>query len=120
MYGYIYLTVCALTKKMYIGARKWDNYSTMYNDTYLGSGRLLNDDIRRYGRRYFSKAILAVAWSLQELNELEKRFISKYNAVDSSQFYNMKAGGGLHPQSLTARYNMKWAHRYKQRGCWKK
>lgn len=120
MYGYIYLTVCAATGKMYIGARKWDNYSTMYRDTYLGSGRLLNEDIQKYGRRYFSKAILAIANSLNELNELEKHYIAKYNAVDSRQFYNMKAGGGLHSQSMTARYNMRWAHLYKQRGRWRK
>lgn len=116
MYGYIYLTTCAITGKMYIGARKWDNLATIYKDTYLGSGRLLNEDIQQYGRRYFVKAIIAIARSLHELNELERHFIDKYHAVDSPQFYNMKAGGGVHPQSMIARQRMKWAHRFKRRG----
>ena len=116
MYGYIYLTTCAITRKMYIGARKWGDLRTIYKDTYLGSGRLLNEDIQRYGRQYFVKAIIAIARSLHELNELERHFINKYQAVSSSQFYNMKAGGGVHPQSLIARQHMRWAHRFKRRG----
>lgn len=116
MYGYIYLTTCALTRKMYIGARKWTNMATIHTDSYLGSGRLLNEDIKRYGRKYFTKAIIAIAMTLQELNELERHFIDKYQAVSSPQFYNMKAGGGVHPQSMIAIWRMKWARRYKRKG----
>lgn len=116
MYGYIYLTTCVITRKMYIGARKWGDLRTIYKDPYLGSGRLLNEDIQRYGRRYFVKTIIAIARSLHELNELERHFIDKYQAVSSSQFYNMKAGGGVHPQSPIARQRMKWARRFKRRG----
>lgn len=100
---------------MYIGARKWDNIRTLHKDPYLGSGRKLNEDIQRYGRGYFVKAILAIANSLQELNDLEKHFINKYHAVASHQFYNMKAGGGLHPQSILSRYRIKCAHYHKKR-----
>ena len=110
MYGYIYLTTCTITRKMYIGARKWSDIRTLHMDTYLGSGRLLNEDIDRYGKRYFIKSIIAIARDLQELNDLERQFIDKYQAVSSPQFYNMKRGGGVHPQSMLSRYRMKWAH----------
>lgn len=115
MYGYIYLTTCYVTGKMYIGARKWDDIRTMNKDPYLGSGRLLCEDIKKFGKQCFVKSIITIARDLHELNELERHYISKYNAVSSSQFYNMKAGGGVHPQSMTAIYRMKWAHRYKRK-----
>ena len=114
MYGYIYLITCAVNGKMYIGARKWDDYSTLHKDPYMGSGKLLNEDIQRYGRQYFMKAIIAIAYSLHELNELERFYINKYNAASSPQFYNMKAGGGLHPQSPISRYRIRQANYYKR------
>ena len=115
MYGYIYLTTCAITGKMYIGARKWSDIMTMHKDSYFGSGKLLREDVKKYGKKYFSKVIITIARSLYELNELERHFISKYQAVSNPQFYNMKAGGGVHPQSMSARYQMRWAHRYKRK-----
>lgn len=104
-----------MTKKMYIGARKWSDIKTLHKDPYLGSGKLLNEDIQRYGRQYFIKAIVAIANDLRELNDLERHFINKYQAVSSPQFYNMKAGGGLHPQSTISRWKMKVAHELKRR-----
>lgn len=96
MYGYIYMIYCDITRKLYIGARKWKNPKTLHLDKYMGSGKALNRDKAIFGLSHFHKTILAVAFSLRELNQLEKLYIEKYNAVESPSFYNLKAGGGLH------------------------
>lgn len=97
MYGYIYLIVCTLTGKMYIGARRWDDLKTISKDPYMGSGVLLKRDLELYGKKYFCKRILAIAKSLIELNRLEKFFIKKFNADKSPMFYNIAKGGGIAP-----------------------
>ena len=109
MYGYIYMIYCTLNNKMYIGARKWNNFSTINNDSYMGSGVSLRQDMDKYGKKFFCKRILAIANSLKELNSLEKSFIEKFNAVNSPKFYNLKAGGGLHPQSEKTKQKIKLA-----------
>ena len=107
MQGYIYLIICTLNGKMYIGARKWNNLSTINNDTYMGSGVNLRKDMEKYGKKFFIKRILAIAYSLRELNDLEKMFIEKFGAVNSPKFYNLKGGGGLHAQTEKARQKMR-------------
>ena len=94
---------------MYIGARKWNNISTIASDPYMGSGVNLRKDMEKYGKRFFIKRILAIAYSLKELNSLEKSIIEKFNAVNSPKFYNLKGGGGLHPQSIKTKQKIKLA-----------
>lgn len=74
----------------------------------MGSGVNLRKDMEKYGKRYFIKRILAIANSLGELNRLEKTFIEKLNAVNNPRFYNLKAGGGLHPQSRETKQKIKF------------
>lgn len=109
MYGYIYLIYCTLNNKMYIGARKWNNPTTLATDPYMGSGVDLRKDMEKYGKRFFIKRILAIANSLGELNRLEKIMIERFNAVENPRFYNLKGGGGLHPQSRETKQKIKWA-----------
>ena len=92
VYGYIYMTTCQISGKHYIGQRKW-NHPYKY-DSYLGSGKALKNAIRKYGRGCFTKEILDWAVSYDELSELEKYWISYYDAVESDLFYNIQSGGG--------------------------
>ena len=43
---------------------------------YLGSGIRLKEEVQKYGRKFFTKEILAYAYSQEELNQLEKEWIS--------------------------------------------
>lgn len=43
-YGFIYITTNLINGKKYIGQKKG------YNDTYLGSGKILKLAIKKYGR----------------------------------------------------------------------
>ena len=92
MYGYIYITENLITHKKYIGQKK----STKFlGNKYLGSGKYLKNAVEKYGKNNFSVIMLDSAETFDELNEKEKYYIAKYNAVDSDDFYNMSPGGVL-------------------------
>lgn len=89
MYGFIYITTNNITGKKYIGKRKytpgWENY--------LGSGIHLRNSLLKYGRTNFKKEIIDFAENEEELALKEKEWISKFNAIESSNFYNIAEGG---------------------------
>ena len=85
---YIYLTTNKIDGKKYIGM----HYGEL-NDSYLGSGLLLQRAINKYGSDNFIKEILHISSSKEENAEQEKLFIEKYNAVNDPNFYNIHVGG---------------------------
>ena len=93
MYGFIYITTNLINGKQYIGQHKGDG-----NDKYLGSGEQITRAIKKYGRENFKREILCFAKTREELNDLEIKYIEKYNAVESEMFYNIANGGYVNPQ----------------------
>ena len=89
MYGYIYKTTNLKNGKVYIGKHK----SNKYDSSYLGSGRLLEQAIKKYGKENFSNEVLAVAFSDNELNQKEIYYISSYKAAYGKNCYNIAFGG---------------------------
>lgn len=87
VYGFIYITINLINDKKYIG-----KHTNLY-DEYYGSGKLIVQDIKKYGKSNFKRIILDFAYTEYELNELEKFYISIYNAVKDPQFYNIHIGG---------------------------
>ena len=85
---YIYLTTNNINGIKYIGK----HYGEL-DDTYLGSGKLLKQDILKYGKENFTKSILYVSENDFENSEKEKQFIALYNAVSNPLFYNIHEGG---------------------------
>lgn len=59
----------------------------------MGSGKVLKEDIKILGIQNFKKTILEICSSKEELNEKEKYYIKKYNAVYSKDYYNIAEGG---------------------------
>ena len=89
----IYITTNLINNKKYIGK---DSYN---NPKYLGSGTLLLEDIKKYGKKNFKKKILEYCDTNEELTLKESYWIEKYKAVESSNFYNLvdfSAGWNLH------------------------
>ena len=89
MKGYIYLTTCLVNGKKYVGQ------SINHRDinTYLGSGVIFKNALKKYGKDAFVKTILVDNIScLDELNKLERYFISKYDCLAPSG-YNLDLGG---------------------------
>lgn len=103
MYGYIYMTTNLLNGKKYIGKKS----KSYFVPSYLGSGNELWKDIDKFGRNNFKVEIIDdTANTEEELCELEKFYIKKYNAVESSEFYNIAEGGNggriykVHPKGF--------------------
>ena len=96
-HGFVYCTTNMINGKKYIGQRKfYGNWKS-----YLGSGLLLTKAIKKYKRDNFTKEIIYIAYSKEELNLLEIEFIKLHSAVESEDYYNISHGGesimaGLH------------------------
>lgn len=79
----IYIVENLVNGKRYIGK------DSKNDPTYLGSGKHQKLAIRKYGRHNFKKTILEHCENLEELNHRELFWINKYNAVESTEFYNL-------------------------------
>ena len=90
-YGFIYITTNLKNGKRYIGKKVFDLKSEW--KSYLGSGIALKCAIDKYGKENFKKNIVAIAYSEEELNNVEKQYIAFFNAAESSDFYNIASGG---------------------------
>lgn len=97
MYGYIYLTTNLVNNKKYIGKHK----ASKFDSDYKGSGKALKRAIKKYSSDNFKVELLEKCYSEDILNNKEKYYIEKFNAVESRNFYNMKDGGdgGFPPHS---------------------
>lgn len=84
MYYTIYKTTNLINGRFYIGKHKTDKL----DDSYLGSGKLLKQAIRRYGIQNFKKEILHVFETEHEMNKKEKELV-----VLSEESYNLCEGG---------------------------
>jgi group I intron endonuclease len=80
----VYITKNIINNKKYIG-------KDSYNDSnYLGSGTLLLEDIKKYGKENFKKEILEYC-NKDNLGEREEYWINFFNAVKSKDFYNIRS-----------------------------
>jgi len=83
----IYKTTNLINNKIYIGKDSKNNCD------YLGSGLLLNKAILKYGKTYFSKSILELCESEEELNKKEMFWIEELNSTNKKIGYNIAKGG---------------------------
>jgi hypothetical protein len=89
--GFIYITTNTVNNKKYIG-KKYYQYrggKRSYWEHYLGSSKLLKEDIKSLGADSFTREIIDEAETKEELAALEKYYIDKYNAVFSDEYYNL-------------------------------
>lgn len=102
MYGYIYETTDLRNGKTYIGQHK----SNKFEPKYLGSGSRLIDRIKKYGRKQLEVKLLATAENQQELDKLEKQFISEARKRGKAE-YNVANGGQGKATILNCRWMFK-------------
>jgi group I intron endonuclease len=79
----IYKTTNLINGKQYIGR---DSHN---NPNYLGSGTLLKNAIKRYGKENFKKEIIEECTSFQHLIKREEYWLNYYNAGNNPLFYNL-------------------------------
>jgi len=85
---FVYMTICLLNNKKYIG--KCEQQET---SDYLGSGKLIRRAISKYGKENFHKIILERYSTREECCIGEKMWIDRFNACNSDEFYNIAEGG---------------------------
>lgn len=83
----IYKTTNLVNNKIYIGKQ------IRPNKNYLGSGLILKEAIKKYGRKNFKKEILETCDDKETLSEREKYWISFYNSRNREIGYNITVGG---------------------------
>jgi len=88
-YGFIYVTTNMVNGKKYIGQKMFKKDWKYY----LGSGAYFLRAVKKYGKKNFSREIIAIAYSKEELDILEVQFINHHNAVNSTDYYNLVGGG---------------------------
>jgi len=81
-HGFIYITTNMIDGKRYIGQKIFNKGW----EVYLGSGKHFKRAIKKYGKENFSREIIAIAYSKEELDKL-------HNAVESDDYYNLCDGG---------------------------
>ena len=112
---FIYLTTNLINNKKYIG-----QHTGYLDDNYLGSGILLTQAIEKYGRENFSREIIEICNSQEELDLSEKYWIDYYNAIEDDNYYNLQEGGQggdgwrayrkwaeQHPEELQEKYKLR-------------
>lgn len=87
-YGFVYETTNNITGMKYIGKCIYGRQNNW--KSYLGSGTYLKRAINKYGKQNFSRIILEDAYSDEELNCLEEKYIKELNAVEDTSYYNLK------------------------------
>lgn len=88
MYYYVYKIINNINGKYYIGAHR----SSIMEDSYMGSGKLIQSAIRKYGKENFTKEILIVCSSEEEMYAKEAEIVNKVFCL-SRETYNMAPGG---------------------------
>ena len=84
----IYKITNNINNNTYIGQHKCIDI----DDGYMGSGVLLQRAKIKYGIENFSKEILAICYSKEICNILEKQYILLYRSIGKAE-YNMASGG---------------------------
>lgn len=83
----IYKVTNLVNGKIYIGQDSFDRKD------YLGSGKLINRAIEKYGIENFEKIVLEQCENKHELNDREKYWIAHYESTNPSIGYNIRIGG---------------------------
>lgn len=120
MKHYIYLTKNKVNNKIYIGKRKCPENIEPENDKYIGSGSILRNAIKKYGIKNFEKKILVKdVDDLNRLNELEKKYIKKYNSTKKDIGYNRTSGGdgGWTTQHYTENQFNDYRNKHRNKKC---
>lgn len=85
MHGFIYKTINKINGHIYIGQTTQKGNHFKY---YLGSGRLINKAIKKYGKKNFERELLVECSNQDHLNRMERFFIYYLKP-----YYNIDIGG---------------------------
>lgn len=91
-YNYVYITTNLLNGKQYVGDRSCDK--NPFEDSYIGSGKLILEAKKKYGKQNFSKHILEFFNTKKEAFDAQEKYIIKYKTLTTYGGYNINEKGG--------------------------
>lgn len=83
----IYKTTNLINGKIYIGQ------DTKNDQNYLGSGKIIKEANKKYGKKNFTKEIIEICNNQDELNSREIYWIDKLESRNNEIGYNILSGG---------------------------
>ncbi len=86
---FVYLTINKINEKQYIG----DHSTSNIDDLYLGSGKIIIDSIKKYGKENFKRKILEQFETKEQAFNAQEKYINKYNTLVPNG-YNISPSGG--------------------------
>lgn len=90
--GFVYLTTNLVNGKVYVGQYTFKKEKWL-NATYLGSGTVFEQALKKYGRKNFKLKILKLCYTINQLNGWETYYTLKYNPkLDPNIGYNQIIG----------------------------
>ncbi len=89
-YYLIYKTTNLINGKIYIGCHKTDDLQ----DSYLGSGKILNYAIKKYGKENFSREIIEIFDNPDDMFSLESTLVNQTFVLNDKNYNIMKGGHG--------------------------
>jgi group I intron endonuclease len=95
MYYTIYEIKNNINDKIYVGKHQ----TAVINDRYFGSGIVLKEAIKKYGKENFTKTVLYVFETEEEMNSKEKEIVTE-EFIYRKDTYNIGVGGKGGPQFL--------------------
>ena len=87
---YVYKITNKINGKIYIGKRKYEG--NINNDSYMGSGKLIKEAIKKYGKQNFNKEIINVFDNENDAFKLEKMLVTE-EFCKRADTYNIHEGG---------------------------
>jgi hypothetical protein len=88
MFYYLYKTTNLVNDKIYIGVHQTNDI----DDGYMGSGKVIQHAIKKYGIDNFSKEILQIFNSKDEMFEREREIVNEI-FLEQGNVYNLALGG---------------------------
>lgn len=88
MYYIVYETTNNINGHIYIGV----HITSVIDDGYVGSGKVLQRAIKKYGLEYFTRKILFIYDNPEEMFKKEKEIVDE-NFIKRADTYNIKLGG---------------------------
>jgi len=88
MFYFLYQTTNLLNGKIYVGVHKTNNL----DDDYLGTGTLIKQAIKKYGKQNFKRVILEMFDTADSMYLRESQVVTKA-FTDREDVYNIRVGG---------------------------
>lgn len=88
MHHYLYKTINLINSKYYIGIHSTNDLS----DGYIGTGKLLKQAIKKYGKENFKNEIIIFFSTKEKAYSTERQVVSQ-EFVEQKNNYNLRIGG---------------------------